>query len=395
MRILHLADPHVDAARHGWRNPLTGQNTAIESNLACFDHVMDQAMSQDVDAVVIAGDIWNSGRPSSEMIARVTDKVYEVTQHGIPVVAEDGNHGRHGVHLQDRGPADLLERAGAVVYGKTAVYTLDTKSGPLHVLGVPWPERSRILSDMGMTDLSDPAAVDAACAGWVAQEIEDAIEDAGLTGGEPLIASSHITVSEGTLSRGSETVVNTRGIFEEITLPLGVFTDAGADYIALGHIHHQQHHGKASYAGSLNRLTFGEAEDVKGGLLVEVTPGGDPVRTLVETPARNLLNLRLDKNPEPDLTALLPGTLVKPHLAPGEREVPQHIREAIKAAGGVIMRVKTTPAVQDATQMRQALAEDISPAEALSKWAGLKGLDEAAVADLTARARKVMSGCAA
>ena len=126
--------------------------------------------------------------------------------------------------------------------------------------------------------------------------MDDAVSMADMSG--PLIATSHITVSDATLSRGSETVVNTRGIFEEVILPLGAFTDLNVTYIALGHIHHQQHLGAASYAGSLNRLTFGEAEDTKGALVIDLTDNG-PVRTLVETPARAMLNLRLDNDPSP------------------------------------------------------------------------------------------------
>ena len=390
MRIMHAADAHIDADRHGRRNPTTGRSTAIESNIACFNHVVDQAITLGVDAFVLPGDTWNSGRPSAEMISVVTDRVRDLVESGIPVIAEDGNHGRHGVHVNDRGPSALLSQAGALVYNSIGVLNVDTKSGPLHILTVPWPERSRILSQMGMTDLTDPAMVDKAVAGWVAAEMDDAVNLADMSG--PLIATSHITVSDATLARGSETVVNTRGIFEEVILPLGTFTDLNVSYVALGHIHHQQHLGAASYAGSLNRLTFGEAEDTKGALLVELTESG-PNRTLIETPARAMLNLRLDNDPDPDLSAITPGTLIKAHLAPGERSVPEHIREAIKASGAYIVRTKTQPQKIDPAQRREKLAENIDPALALARWSEGRGLDESALADLTARARRVADRC--
>lgn len=391
MRILHVADAHVDADRHGRRNPDTGRSTAIESNIECFNHVVDQAIALDVDAFVMPGDTWNTGRPTAEMIAIVTDRVRDLTRAGIPVIAEDGNHGRHGVHIHDRGPSALLEQAGALVYNTIGVHTIETKSGPLDVLTVPWPERSRILTELGMTDMTDPATVDKAVAGWVASEIEDAVEAADLSG--DLIVTSHITVTAATLTRGSETVVNTRGIFEEVTLPLGVFTEVGAKYVALGHIHHGQHHGIASYAGSLNRLTFGEAEDDKGGLLVELTADG-PKRTLIRTPARKMLNLRLDVNPDPNLDDIEPGTLIKAHLAAGERAIPDALRTAIRERGGLVVRTKTKPAHVDPAKRAEALAENVDPAIALAKWAESRGLDEKALSDLTARARLINERCA-
>lgn len=391
MRLLHFADVHIDADRHGRRNPETGRSTAVESNIECFNHAVDQALALNVDAVVIPGDTWNSGRPTAEMIAVVTDRVRDLTNAGIPVIAEDGNHGRHGVHIHDRGPSALLTQAGAFVYNTIGVHTIETKSGPLDILTVPWPERSRILSELGMTDMTDPAAVDKAVAGWIAAEVEDAVESAELTGN--LIVSSHITVTDATLKRGSETIVNTRGIFEEVTLPLSLFTEVGAQYVALGHIHHAQHHGIATYAGSLNRLTFGEADDDKGAQLVELTPDG-PVRTLVPTPARTMLNLRLDVTPEPDLDQIAPGDLIKVHLAPGERSIKDTIRTAIRDAGGVIVRTKTKPAEIDPATRREAIAEGVDPAIALTKWAETRGLDEKALADLTARARLINDRCA-
>ena len=391
MRVMHVADAHVDADRHGRRNPLTGRSTAIESNLACFNHVVDQALALNVDAFILAGDTWNSGRPSAEMISVVTDRVRDLTDAGITVVAEDGNHGRHGVHLHDRGPSALMTQAGARVYNTIDVLQVTTKSGDLSILTVPWPERARILAEMGLTDLTDPAQVDKAAAGWVAAEMDDAVERTDISG--PLIAASHITVSDAQLTRGSETIVNTRGIFEEVILPLGAFTDLGVKYTALGHIHHQQHLGDiASYAGSLNRLTFGEAEDVKGALLIDLS-GEQITRTNIETPARKMLNLRLDLDTDPDLTTIEPGTLIKAHLAPGERQVPEAIRDAIKAAGAYIVRTKTQPQKVDPNQQREKLAENIDPALALARWAETRGLDEAALADLTARARIVNDRC--
>ena len=58
------------------------------------------------------------------------------------------------------------------------------------------------------------------------------------------------------------------------------------------------------------------------------------------------------------------------------------------------MRTKTQPQKIDPAQRREKLAENIDPALALARWSEGRGLDEAALADLTARARRVADRCA-
>lgn len=373
MLIQHISDPHIGVARHGHRNPETGENTADESVLRCFEAAIRAGQEQGVAAQLISGDIWDRGTPTPEMIARVIEPLRESIHNGIKVIAEDGNHGRHGVRPGHRGPADLLRAIGVTVYNEIGLHTVETNAGPLHVLGVPWPQRAVLAHEAGVDDV-DPAQLDDILADYITERIEDVLDAANLNPSENLVVSSHITINESTLTRGSETVVNPKGVFEEIQLPVEALTSIGANYVALGHLHQYQDVGPmASYSGSLDRLTFGEAEDPKGTLLVGLTDG-EPTRQFIETPARRLLNLHLDPDKEPDLSDLEPGTLIKAHMAPGERVVPDPVRKAITAAGARL--VKTKPAPLKRTVSAAKIKNGLSLTDATRQWAKAEKLDK-------------------
>lgn len=381
MLIQHVTDAHLGARRHGRKNPDTGESTADESVLACWESAITTAIERNVDALVIPGDLFDGSRPSAEMIARAMNPLARAVQSGIAVIAEDGNHGRHGLPAAHRGPAELLRSIGVTVYDRIGLHTLDTRSGPLHVLGVPWPERARLLYEAGADQVA-PDQVDPLVSAYIAELIEDTMDAADISTGERLVVASHITIGEASLSRGSEVVVNPRGVFEEVQLPLEALTATGADYIALGHIHqHQDLSDRASYAGSLDRLTFGEAEDPKGALLVGLSDG-IPRRELVPTPARKMLNLHLEPGQDnPDLSEVAPGTLVKVHLPVGERAVPESVRKAIAAAGAVYVKPKISPAPKSKTATGRKIEGGLAVPDAVRRWAEAESLDD----DTTAR----------
>lgn len=371
--IQHLDDIHKGKDTFGIKNPETGEQIANESLDRCLTFAIDQALERDVDAVIIPGDIWDSGRPSTEHVSQVIDHLKRLMHHNIPVIAEDGNHGRHHVRSHNRGPADLLRHIGVTVYDRVGLHVLDTKSGPLHVLGVPWPERARLLHEAGAEDVPLEQRDDVIAA-YIADLIDDEMEAAEIGADEKLVVASHVTVStekQGLkLERGSEEYLNPRGVFEEVILPLDALTGTGADYVALGHIHHHQDLGNATYAGSLNRLSFGEAEEEKGALFVGLGQDG-PEREFVPTPALELLNLDLNKTPEPDLSEIAPGTLVK--VFETEEPTPEAIKKQLRDAGATLLRTEPKRTVQQCTGGR--IREGLSVTDAAREWAKAEGID--------------------
>lgn len=391
LKIMHVSDVHLGATRFGRINPTTGKDTAAESLRRCFTATIDAALEHDVDAYLLTGDMFDTGRPSTENLAYLMEEITRLTQAGIPVLAEDGNHGRHYVKPGERGASHLLAAAGATIYDTVGMHHIDTKNGPLHFLGIPWPERAVLMQQAGAED-ADADQRDDIIAAYLRDTIEDIVDEANLPSNEPFIIGSHSTLSGVPLVRGSETIINTRGLFEEVLLPLDDVQALGASYNAFGHVHHGQHLSDyTTYAGSIDTLTFGEAEDAKGAWLVELNPDGTPTRTLIETPHRHLLNLHMDADVDAQIAQVREGTLVKVHLSPdAEGELDATLKKAVAQAGGSIVKIK--PAARKVEGNKLVISEGTSIAEAAEAWAKEKKLPAAMTKKVLNRINTIMGG---
>ncbi len=121
-RVLHTADTHL-----GYRQYHTPQRRA--DFLAAFREVIDDAIADDVDAVVHAGDLFHDRRPGLVDILGTLEVLETLAEAGIPFLAVVGNHETK----RDAQWLDLFERLGVatrlgdepVVVGDTAFYGLD------------------------------------------------------------------------------------------------------------------------------------------------------------------------------------------------------------------------------------------------------------------------------
>ncbi len=104
VKFAHLADCHVG----GWREPVLR-----ELNHQAFVTAIDQCISERVDFVIIAGDLFNTAFPAVESLALVTRKLKHLKDSNIPVYAIPGSH--------DFSPSgacmlDVLEEAGLLTH---------------------------------------------------------------------------------------------------------------------------------------------------------------------------------------------------------------------------------------------------------------------------------------
>jgi exonuclease SbcD len=92
----------------------------------------------------------------------------------------------------------------------------------------------------------------------------------------PAVLAAHVSV--GSAKAGSETMMS---IGQEPVLLHSTIAQPAYDYIALGHIHKQQVLSESppvAYAGSLERIDFGEENDEKGFYVIDITTGKDGKR---------------------------------------------------------------------------------------------------------------------
>jgi DNA repair protein SbcD/Mre11 len=135
MRLLHTADWHAG------RN-LRGLDRTPEIRDA-LKEILGIAVSEKVDAVLVAGDVFDTPNPSAEAEAAVYDFFLELGAKGIPSVVIAGNH--DSAHRLES-VAGLLSRVRAHVLGQVRAdlqaVRLELEAGPLTVLIGASPDQS-------------------------------------------------------------------------------------------------------------------------------------------------------------------------------------------------------------------------------------------------------------
>jgi DNA repair exonuclease SbcCD nuclease subunit len=121
-RVIHTGDTHV-----GYRQYHSPERR--QDFLDAFEAVVDDAVADDVDAVVHAGDLFHDRRPELQDLLGVLSVLRDLDEAGVPFLAVVGNHEatRGGQWLDLFESLGLATRLGSepVVVGDTAFYGLD------------------------------------------------------------------------------------------------------------------------------------------------------------------------------------------------------------------------------------------------------------------------------
>jgi DNA repair exonuclease SbcCD nuclease subunit len=132
-RLLHLADVHLDAPLGGFRREANARRREL---LDAFRGLPDVVSEGAVDAVLIAGDLFDGPQPSESTLLAVRETVRRLVENGVSVFAVPGNHDAHALN-----PTLYQESlAGATVFEGPRFDAVTVKIGetPLHVYGVAY-----------------------------------------------------------------------------------------------------------------------------------------------------------------------------------------------------------------------------------------------------------------
>lgn len=278
MRLLHTSDWHLGRSLHGV--------DLLEHQGAYLDHLVELTRSEEVDAVLVAGDVYDRAVPPVEAVTLLSDTLARLAEHAV-VVVTPGNHDsairlgfgaglmRAGVHLRTR----VADVASPVVLGPGAGRGGRGGSDTVLVYGLPYldpdvvrralspdPEQPLARSHEAVTR----AAMDRVRADLAARTAAAAAARAPRP---RAVVLAHAFVLGGAASE-SERDIRVGGVDH---VPAGVF--AGMDYVALGHLHGPQRiTGPAGtvlrYSGSPLAYSFSEVHQVKSSVLVDVGPDG-------------------------------------------------------------------------------------------------------------------------
>ena len=280
MRILHFSDLHIGVENYGRIDPQTGLSTRLIDFLASLDQVVEYALTEDVDLVLLAGDAYKGRDPSQTHQREFATRLARLSHAGIPAFLLVGNHDLPSAVSRATAVEifSTLEVPHLTVGDNLQNYTIQTKSGPLQILAVPWPRRSGILSreeSRGLTILE------------VRDEIQDRMTAAiGRRAGEldadiPALLAGHVTVNGATVGTERSMMLG-----QDHVLLAGALGRPQLDYVALGHIHKHQvlrwDNPMITYSGSLQRVDFSEENDEKGFCLIELDPAAPQGRRMTD-----------------------------------------------------------------------------------------------------------------
>ena len=268
MKIVHFSDVHVGVENYGPIDPDTGLSARLGDFLATFDEVVDYAIEERADLALFAGDAYKSRNPTQTHQREFAARVAKLANAGIPVFLLVGNHDMPLTF----GPATALEIFNTLgvrmVYigERVGIQIVDTPSGPIQIVAVPWIRRSAFLVSEKRGGLSLDQINDE-----IQQRLTSMIGDFAkdLDPRLPAVLTGHVTVSSAAVG-GSESRMM---LGRDHVLLRSSLARPEFDYVALGHIHKHQvvnERPKMAYAGSLERVDFGEEGDDKGFCVVEL-----------------------------------------------------------------------------------------------------------------------------
>lgn len=289
MRVVHLSDTHL-GFRQLHRVDEAGRNVREQDVARAFTEAIDRAIALAPDAVIHAGDLFDSHHPSAAALGVALDGLARLRAAGIPIVLIAGNHETPRAIAAEHIFA-VLERFGEGVH---AVHSgpETVRIGGLAVHGIPYDNDLARMTEAIRAARPDPGA-----------EASVLVAHVGLAGLGGVVGPEASLAISGEALSGSH----------------------GFGYVALGHLHKfSAVADNAAYAGSTERLSWADDAPVKG--LVEVDLARDP--TDREYLRRHALHVRPHVELEP-VDAAEAGDLTAAIVARAEEAGPDVLRGAI------------------------------------------------------------------
>src|SRR4051794_18438132 len=93
MRFLHASDIHLDSPLRGLRGRAGDRSHEIaDAPRAAFVKLIDFAIEQQVDLLLLAGDNWDGGHSDYGSLLFFAEQMTRLSRMGIRVVMIQGNH---------------------------------------------------------------------------------------------------------------------------------------------------------------------------------------------------------------------------------------------------------------------------------------------------------------
>ena len=405
MRVIHFADLHIGVETYGRPLPERGWSSRMQDFLDAYDTMVDYALAEQADAVIFAGDAYKAREPSQTHQREFARRIRRLSDAGIATFLLVGNHDLPNAE----GRAHALEifrtlHVPNVYVGDNWWFAqngfvpqvMHTRSGPLQVAFVPWPQVSRLLAaDDAVAEMpldQQMKAVEDKLAALIRAQAE------ALDPALPALLSCHISVNDFLVreNQGSEQWMT---IGTSPTVLKSSLCEQSFDYIALGHHHNNldlQMNTPCWYSGSMQPVDFGEEGQAKGFMTFDIdtamsrgsrlTGAGAP--RLQQVPARRFVTIEVsprDDDPTPEVCRAIEkkevaGAIVRVEVKLSSEQARQfrmpEARRALEPAH-YVAGIRTVLPEDTRSRLPAGVQPDAaSPIESLDLYLRLKDFDD-------------------
>ena len=270
MKFAHISDLHLGKRIH--------QFSMIEEQKYILEKIVEIVKEEKVDAILLAGDIYDKIYPSAEAVALFDSFLVSLVREDIKVFVISGNHDSPE-RIAFLG--ELTKKAGVylsqVYNGTIEPVHVEDEFGQVHVYLLPFIKPVHVrhfYPEEDMNNYTDAMEV-------VIRKMELNTKERNV-----LVAHQFVTGAQ----RSDSEEISVGGLDHVET---GVFEDF--DYVALGHIHRPQNMGSAKvrYSGTPLKYSFSEWQDKKSVTIVELQEKGTmDIKEIPLKPQNDMVKIR-------------------------------------------------------------------------------------------------------
>lgn len=275
MRFVHLSDIHIGKRVYEF--------SMIDDQKYILSQIVQIIAKSEVDAVFIAGDVYDKSLPSAEAVTVFDDFLTKLSRLGLHIFVISGNHDcaerlAFGAGIMEN---QNIHIAPAFT-GSLKCVKLEDDYGKINIYMLPFIKPSGIRQYYNENEINDYTAA-------VKTVIDN--EDIDVNERNILIAHQFVTGA----SRCDSNEVTVGGLDNVEADVFSMF-----DYVALGHIHGRQCVARESlrYCGSPLKYSFSEEKQEKYVTIVDMTDG----IKMSEVVLKPLHNMRRIKGSYDELT---------------------------------------------------------------------------------------------